>query len=209
MNDKFRHDLNRYLNGEVDSIYEEIKQTTKEEKHHNRRGHHRHIRTQRQEPQGHYHEPQVSQVSQVPQDPRLSQVPQVPQVQYQEPKKYQYEVFNPYPQEQYTNPSSAQRMKEIYAIDYLDKTSDDDVKRYASELATKILKTQTKVDYYKTIKKKTSAKLEEYNKLKDEECEPLMQVLTTSSIDNIVVDGQKFTVVNGKKKRYIKISKAK
>ena len=185
MNDKFRHDLNKYLNGEVDSMDEEIKQTTKEEKHQNRRGHHRHIRSR---------------------DPP-KQEPQEPPKQ--EPKKYQYEVFNPYPQEQYINPNSAQRMKEIYAIDYLDKTSDDDVKRYASELATKILKTQTKVDYYKTIKKKTSVKLEEYNKLKDEECDPLMQVLTTSSIDNIVVDGQKFTVVNGKKKRYIKISKTK
>lgn len=204
MNDKFRHDLNRYLNGEVDSIYEEIKQTNVQEKHHNRRGQHRHVRSKERQkvPQIQYQEP-------------LRQVHyQEPQRQYQEPprqepKKYQYEVFNPYPQEQYTDPNSAQRMKEIYAIDYLDKTSDDDVKRYASELATKILKTQTKVDYYKSIKKKTSAKLEEYNKLKDEECEPLMQVLTTSSIDNIVVDGQKFTVVNGKKKRYIKISKAK
>ncbi len=58
-------------------------------------------------------------------------------------------------------------------------------------------------------KKKTSIKLEEYTKRKDVECEPLVNILYDNRLDSIIHDNCKFTVVNGKNKKYIKITRLK
>jgi len=101
------------------------------------------------------------------------------------------------------------RFNDKYGLDYLDKTKTDKVKFEAEKMAEKILKVQNKIEYYKAIKKKTSIKLEEYTKRKDTECEPLVEFLYDNRMDSIIHDNCKFTVVNGKNKKYIKITRLK
>ena len=101
------------------------------------------------------------------------------------------------------------RFNDKYGLDYLDKTKTEKIKFEAEKMAEKILKVQNKIEYYKAIKKKTSIKLEEYTKRKDVECEPLVNILYDNRMDSIIHDNCKFTVVNGKNKKYIKITRLK
>ena len=101
------------------------------------------------------------------------------------------------------------RFNDKYGLDYLDKSKTEKVKFEAEKMAEKILKVQNKIEYYKAIKKKTSIKLEEYTKRKDVECEPLVNILYDNRMDSIIHDNCKFTVVNGKNKKYIKITRLK
>ena len=184
-NSIFKQQLQRYIDGELDTIYEELPKMTVTPK-----PRHQHHRKQ-----------QVQQVQQYMPIQEQQQHQQYIQQQYI-PVQQQYEtmhpVYNPY-----------QNKEDIYGVEYLDKTSNDNAKKFSIELAEKILKTQTKVDYYKSMKKKASIKLEEHLKRKENDCDPLMQVMLSTPLDSVVHDGHKFTVVNGKNKKYIKITKLK
>ena len=172
-NSIFKHKLQRYIDGELDTIYEELPKMSMTPNH--------------------QHQHQQQQVQQY--------IPAQEQEQYrpvQQQNEPIYQVYNPY-----------QNKEDIYGVEYLDKTSNDNAKKLSIELAGKILKTQTKVDYYKAMKKKASIKLEEHLKRKENDCEPLIQVMLSKSLDNVVHEGHKFTVVNGKNKKYIKITKLK
>ena len=202
-NSIFKQRLQRYIDGELDTIYEELPKMTMEPKR-------KHHRKEQHPPQEYVQQPHQEYVQQPPQEyvqqPPQEYVQQPPQQyryvqeQYQEPM---HPVYNPYDQEHRNKP------EDIYGIEYLDKTNNDNAKKLSVELAEKILKTQTKVDYYKAMKKKASIKLEEHLKRKENDCEPLMQVMLSTPLDNVIHDGHKFTVVNGKNKKYIKITKLK
>ena len=189
-NSIFKQQLQRYIDGELDTIYEELPKMSMEPK---RKQHRKEQQT-------------VQQVQQVQQVQPVQQVQQ-PVQQYRYVREQYHEpmhpVYNPYDQEHRNKPD------DIYGLEYLDKTNNDNAKKLSVELAEKILKTQTKVDYYKAMKKKASIKLEEHLKRKENDCEPLMQVMFSTPLDNVIHDGHKFTVVNGKNKKYIKITKIK
>lgn len=185
-NSIFKQQLQRYIDGELDTIYEELPKMSMEQKtRHHHRSHEEYQQHHRQQHQQHQ------------------------QHQYQQPSQqlHQYQpthpVYNPYEQEQ------NDKAKDIYGVEYLDKTNNDNAKKLSVELAEKILKTQTKVDYYKAMKKKASIKLEEHLKRKENDCEPLMHLMLSTPLDNVTHEGHKFTVVNGKNKKYIKITKLK
>lgn len=165
-NNVFKQQLQRYIDGELDTIYEELPKMSMQPK----RPHQQHDQQQHQPTQQQYYHHQMN------------------------------PVYTPYEQEE---------QRDIYGVEYLDKTSNDNAKRLSVELAEKVLKTQTKIDYYKAMKKKASIKLEEHLKRKDNDCEPLIQLLLSTTLDNVIHDGHKFTVVNGKNKKYIKITKLK
>ena len=195
-NSVFKQQLQRYIDGELDTIYEELPKMSITPNHQ------------------HHRKQQVQQVQQVnhPIQKHVQQVQQYMPIQEQEQDQYIQQQYRPVQQQYETmhpvyNPY--QNKEDMYGVEYLDKTNNDNAKKLSIELAEKILKTQTKVDYYKAMKKKASIKLEEHLKRKDNECEPLMNVMLTTPLDNVVHDGHKFTVVNGKNKKYIKITKLK
>lgn len=189
-NSIFKQQLQRYIDGELDTIYEELPKMSMTPNNQHQNQHHRKKQQAQQVQQAQHYVPAQEQ-----------EQSQYIQQQYR-PVQQQYEpmhqVYNPY-----------QNKEDIYGVEYLDKTNNDNAKKLSIELAEKILKTQTKVDYYKAMKKKASIKLEEHLKRKENDCEPLMQVMLSTPLDNVVHDGHKFTVVNGKNKKYIKITKLK
>ena len=215
MNEHFKKQLERYINGDVDSIYDSMTSEPKisKKKHH------------------HKEKPSSSIPQQQPQQQQFQQQSkpqQQPQQQHQQPQHSQlfqpsYEntlhpVYSPYDDYNVMDDYEKQRqernyeeisLREKYAVDYLDKSNFETIKQNGVEMAKKILTTQNKIDYYKAIKKKTSLKLEEYNKRKENDCDPLIEFLLHTNIDYIEHDGHKFSLVNGKNKKYIKISKTK
>jgi len=172
MNNIFKQKLQRYIDGDLDTIYEELPRMA--------------IMQNQQE---------MTQNNQPIQERYMPQ----PQPQPQ-PQPTMYPVYNPYDQQQ---------QQDVYGLEYLDRNINENAKKVSVELAEKILKTQTKVDYYKAMKKKASIKLEEHLKRKENDCEPLVQLFLSSKLENVIHDGHKLTLVNGKNKKYIKITKLK
>ena len=198
-NSIFKQQLQRYIDGELDTIYEELPKLSMAPSNNTKKYHRKEHPVQQV--------PQVPQVQQQHFQQHFQQPIEQPVQQYRYVQEQYHEpmhpVYNPYQQEYDDKP------KDIYGIEYLDKTNNDNAKKLSVELAEKILKTQTKVDYYKAMKKKASIKLEEHLKRKENDYEPLMQVMLSTPLDNVIHDGHKFTVVNGKNKKYIKITKLK
>jgi hypothetical protein len=218
MNNNFKQQLQRYIDGELDTIYEELPKMTMSSKRKQREQQHQQQHQQQQQQQQQQQmlreqqhqqmlqEQQQQQQQQLIQEQQsLAAQQQLMQQQYMQQKQYSHSmhpVYNPYEQQH-------ENLKDIYGVEHIDRHNNDNVKKLASELAEKILKTQTKVDYYKAMKKKASIKLEEHLRKKDEDCEPLMSLMLKNPMDSVIHDGHKFTVVNGKNKRYIKITKLK
>lgn len=193
-NSIFKQQLQRYIDGELDTIYEELPKMTMQQQ-------------QQQQPM-HQHQ----------QHHKKHQEPIMQPHEQQRYAQTMHPVYSPYnqdineyhrPQEQHYPMHTQENINDIYGIEYIDKHNNDNEKKLAAEIAQKILKTQTKVDYYKAMKKKASIKLEEHLKRKDNDCEPLIQILSSGKIENVIHDGHKLTLVNGKNKKYIKITKLK
>ena len=185
MNNNFKQQLQRYIDGELDTIYEELPKMAMNPP---RKRHQQHVQQQQQ------------------QQPVQQQQQQQPVQQQQQEYYYErqipnnmHHVYNPYDD----------KPNDIYGVEHIDRHNNENIKKLSVELAEKILKTQKKVDYYKAMKKKASIKLEEHLKRKDEDCEPLMHLLFSSTLENVIHDGHKLSVVNGKNKKYIKITKLK
>ena len=184
MNNNFKQKLQRYIDGDLDTIYEELPRMTMMEKQ----------QQQQQQQQQQLYIQQQQEKEEQQQRLYLQQ-------QQEQQERYiptMHHVYNPY-----------QNQEDIYGLEYLDRNNNENAKKLSVELAEKILKTQTKVDYYKAMKKKASIKLEEHLKRKDNDCEPLIQLLVSTPLDSVIHDGHKLTLVNGKNKKYIKITKLK
>lgn len=208
MNNNFKQQLQRYIDGELDTIYEELPKMAMNppiKRHQHQPEHQQH--------QYQHENQQLQQLQQLQQQQQLQQK-HLEQQQLQQQKlqqqqqEYYYEkqipntmhhVYNPYDDEPH----------DFYGVEHIDRHNNENIKKLSVELAEKILKTQTKVDYYKAMKKKASIKLEEHLKRKDEDCEPLIHLMLSSKLENVTHEGHKLSVVNGKNKRYIKITKLK
>lgn len=195
MNNNFKQKLQRYIDGDLDTIYEELPRMTMIEKQQQQQQQQQlYIQQQQQQQQLYIQQQQQQQEKEQQQRLYLQQ-------QQEQQERYiptMHHVYNPY-----------QNQEDIYGLEYLDRNNNENAKKLSVELAEKILKTQTKVDYYKAMKKKASIKLEEHLKRKDNDCEPLIQLLVSTPLDSVIHDGHKLTLVNGKNKKYIKITKLK
>jgi len=196
MNNNFKQQLQRYIDGELDTIYEELPKMAMNQPI--KRHQHEH---QQQLQQKHLEQQQLQQKHLEQQQLQQQKLQQQQQEYYYEKQipNTMHHVYNPYDDEPH----------DFYGVEHIDRHNNENIKKLSVELAEKILKTQTKVDYYKAMKKKASIKLEEHLKRKDEDCEPLMHLMLSSKLENVTHDGHKLSVVNGKNKRYIKITKLK
>lgn len=222
MNEHFKKQLERYINGDIDRIYDHMtgnnphnhsnnqsnNQPTNHSNDHNSVNNNTTTNhTSNNTKKKHRHHKEEHETISYQDDTRESHYDNNLHPVY---NPYQEEdVMHGYEKQLQERNYEEQSLRDKYAVDYLDKSNFEAIKQNGIEMAKKILITQNKIDYYKAIKKKTSLKLEDYNKRKDNDCEPLIEFLLHTNIDYIEHDGHKLSLVNGKNKKYIKISKTK
>jgi hypothetical protein len=236
MNEHFKKQLERYINGDIDSIYDHMTSNNSSNQPNNQSSNHSSNHSSNQpNNQSIDHNSNSNSVNNTIGTKTIhtsNNTKKKHRRHREEPETISYQVdthqseygnnlhpvYNPYHEEDVIHDYEKQiqernyeeqSLREKYAVDYLDKSNFEAIKQNGIEMAKNILITQSKIDYYKAIKKKTSLKLEDYNKRKDNECEPLIEFLLHTNIDYIEHDGHKLSLVNGKNKKYIKISKIK